>query len=47
MDVMMNGVKEKDHALEFTKLGDYLCDQTCDAVANILVFGLESLEEVF
>jgi hypothetical protein len=43
----MDGVKKKGRVLKFTKLGYYLCDQACDAVANIFVFGLESFEEVF
>jgi hypothetical protein len=46
MDVMTDGIKEKNRVLKFTKLGYYLCDKAYDAVANILVFRFETLEEV-
>jgi hypothetical protein len=41
------GTKKKGCVLKFTKLGYYLCDQAYDAVTNILVFGIETLEEMF
>lgn len=47
VDVIKDWVTEKDSVLKFTKLGDYLCDKAYHAVANILVFGFETLEEVF
>jgi hypothetical protein len=47
VNVMKDWLREKDRVLKFTKLGDYLCDKAYHAVANILVFGFETLEEVF
>lgn len=46
MDVMTDRVEEKNRVLKFTKLRYYLCDKAYDAVAHILVFGFETLEEV-
>jgi hypothetical protein len=46
MDVMTDRVEENNRVLKFTKLRYYLCDKAYDAVAHILVFGFETLEEV-
>ena len=43
----MDRVQKKDRVLKFTKLRDYLCYKAYDTVANILVSGFETLEEVF
>lgn len=39
-------MEKKERILELAQLGDGLCHKTDDAVANILVFSLESFEEV-
>jgi hypothetical protein len=39
-------MENEEHALEFTKLRNDLCNKAHDAVTNILIFGLESFEEV-
>src|SRR6267142_2380015 len=39
-------MEKTEHILELAQLGDDLCHKTDDAVANILVFSLESFEEV-
>jgi len=47
MNVYNRRVPKRDRVLKFTKLGNYLCDKAYDAVTNILVFGFETLQEVF
>ena len=42
----MDRVEEKTRVLKFTKLRYYLRDKAYDAVAHILVFSFETLEEV-